>query len=97
MFFAKNEAQTGLVFRSPQEIIHSGKIKVHFAGEFWFKFFDLEVDHDITAQSQVIEQQIEKEILVADLEVILTSDEREKARHSRWKRIVPLLRTFAQQ
>src|SRR6267143_1215510 len=77
MFFAKDEAQTRLVFRPPQEIVHSGQIKVHFASEFRLEFFDLKIDHDVAAQSQMIEKQIEKEVLVTDFEVILPSNERE--------------------
>jgi hypothetical protein len=77
MFSAKNEAQTGLVFRPPQEIVHSGQIEIHFAGELRLEFFDLEIDHDVAPQSQMVEKQVEKEVLVADCEVILTSNKRE--------------------
>jgi hypothetical protein len=42
-FFAKNEAQTGLVLGLAQEIVYSRQIKVHLSCEFRFKFFDLEI------------------------------------------------------
>jgi hypothetical protein len=63
-----------LVFRSPQQIIHRGQIKIHLPCEFWFEFFDLEIDHDVATQSQMIKKQVEKEILTADFEVILASN-----------------------
>jgi hypothetical protein len=76
-FLTKHESQTRLVLGLAQEIVHSRQIKAHFAGEFRLAFFDLEIDHDVTAQSQVVEQQVIKEVLPADLQWVLTSYERE--------------------
>ena len=56
-------------------VIHHAAIEVHFAGVFGLEIAALEVDYHITAQFQMVEQQVDVKILLADIKMILSSNE----------------------
>ena len=60
-----------------EEVIDGGEVKVHLAEMFRCETARLELDDDMAAETGVVEEQIEEEVLVADLEVDLASDEGE--------------------
>jgi hypothetical protein len=53
------------------------QIKIHFACKLRFELLDFQIDHHATAQTQVVEQQVEIKILVADIQTILAADKGE--------------------
>ena len=59
-----------------QVIVDGGKIEIHFTGELRLEVFDFKIDDDEAAQMEMIEKQVEKEVLVANFERILTANER---------------------
>ena len=58
-------------------VIDDAQVEIHLAGVLGLELAFLQVDHDEAAQFQVVEQQIDVEIAVADLQVILAADEGE--------------------
>ena len=55
--------------------IDSGEIKAQLPKMLRLEFATLEFDHYLTAQLQVIEQQVDKKFVTADIEQYLTADE----------------------
>ena len=51
------------------------EIEIHFAELLRLKFFDLEVERDQALQPAMIEQQVEREVRVADLQAQFLADE----------------------
>ena len=74
------------VGRMAQQIINGRQVKVHLARVLRLEVVDLEIDDDEAAQAQVIEEEIEVEVLVADLEVILAADKGEAPAELKEKR-----------
>jgi methyl coenzyme M reductase subunit D len=60
-----------------QPVIDGRQVEFHPAGILRLEVVDLEVDHNEAPQAQVKEEEIEVEVLVADLEVILAADKGE--------------------
>ena len=60
-----------------QLVIHGGEIKIHFAGEFRFKGFHFQINHDVAPQPEMIKQQVEVIILAAHFQMILPADKGE--------------------
>jgi hypothetical protein len=48
-----------------KKVVDGREIKVHLAGEFRLERFHLQIDYDVSAQLQVVEEEIDVEILVA--------------------------------
>jgi hypothetical protein len=60
-----------------QFVVHDTQIEVHLAGVLGFELAGLEINDDKTAQGQVIEQQVDVEILLANRDVVLPANEGE--------------------
>ena len=56
-------------------VVDRGEIEIHFARGFGGKVACLEIDDDEAAQLQVIEEEIEVEVLIANVQVNLPSDQ----------------------
>ncbi len=74
---AEEQADGGLIVGVLHPVVHGGEIEIHFPGEFGLEGFHLEIDHDIAAKAQVIEEEIDIVILSPDFEMDLTPDQRE--------------------
>ena len=61
----------------PEQVVHDRTIKIHLADGFRCEGFGFQVEHNETAEFQVIEKQIEIEIVAANFEMILAADEGE--------------------
>ncbi len=59
----------------PQQIVGGGKIEIQLTDERRIEGNGLEFDHDIAAQLQVIEQQVDDEVLIPDFEWYLPAYE----------------------
>src|SRR5437762_3888882 len=68
-----------------QEIVHRREIKVDLSGIRRLEFSRLQIDHDITTQFQMVKKQIDVEIVAADLQMILLSDESKSCPHLKQK------------
>jgi carbamoylphosphate synthase large subunit len=55
----------------------TAQAEIHFAGILRLELVDLQIDDDKAAKPQVVAEQVDIEILAANLEVILTANERE--------------------
>ena len=60
-----------------QHVVYRRQVEVHLADVLGLEGANLDLDNDESAQTQVVEQQIEPVFLTADLERVLTADERE--------------------
>ena len=58
-------------------VIDDAQVEVHLAGVFGLELPFLQVDHDEAAQLQVVEQEVDVEVAVADFQVKLPADEGE--------------------
>jgi hypothetical protein len=67
----------GLVLRSAQPILDQGDIEAELAGIARVELGGLELDDDVPKLFDVEEQQIDEEVIALDIEVDLTTDERE--------------------
>jgi len=62
---AKDEADAGLVVGMPQKVVDRREIEVHLAGELRLERFHLQIDHDVSTDLQVVEEEVDVELLVA--------------------------------
>lgn len=67
----------GLVLRSAQPILDQGDVEAELAGIARVELGGLELDDDVPKLFDVEEQQIDEEVIALDIEVDLTTDERE--------------------
>ncbi len=77
LVLAEDQADGGLIGRVAQPVIHDVAVEVHLAGVLGLEGAFLEVDHDEAAEAEMIEEQVEVEIIVADIEAVLPADEGE--------------------
>jgi hypothetical protein len=61
----------------PQQVVGGGEIEVQLTHERRVEWHGLEFDDHVAAQRQVVEEQIEVEVLLADLQVDLSPDKSE--------------------
>jgi hypothetical protein len=66
-----------LIGRVPNFVIDNVEVEIHFAGIFGFELSGLKFDHDKAAERQMVKQQIDVEIIFADRDMKLPSDEGE--------------------
>src|SRR5436309_6647902 len=71
---AQEQADGGLISGMAQHVVDGGEIEVQLAHEGRIERDGLELDNDVTAQLQVIKQEVNPEILVADFERHLPTD-----------------------
>lgn len=74
---AEQEADRRLVIGVAEEIVGRREVEVELADERGIERDRLELDDDEAAKLQVIEEEVEVKVLVADLEVDLAADEGE--------------------
>jgi hypothetical protein len=74
---AQDEPDRGLISRVSQEIVDGRQVEVHFASVFGFERRHLQIDHHETPQLEMVKEQIDPELLAADLDWVLAADERE--------------------
>jgi hypothetical protein len=72
---AQNQADAGLVLRVAQQVVRRRKVEVHLAGILGLELANLEIDHNIAAQLEMVEQHVQVVVLVGHFEVILAADE----------------------
>ena len=77
LVLAEDQADGRLVGRVAQPVVHHVAVEVHLAGVLGLEGAFLQVDDHEAAQAQVVEQQVDVEVLLADVEVILPPDEGE--------------------
>ena len=61
----------------PEEVIDGGEIKVHLAGVFGSELVHLEINNNEASKSEVVKEEIDKEILAFNFEWVLTSNKGE--------------------
>jgi hypothetical protein len=66
-----------LVVRMAKQVLGRGEVEVQLPHEGGIEGNGLELDNDMAAQLEMIEEQVEVELLAADLETHLSADERE--------------------
>ena len=76
---AENETEGGAVGGMAELVVDDGAIEIHLADVFRLEVAAFEFDDDEAAELEVIEEQVEVEIFVADGEVVLAADEGEAA------------------
>lgn len=74
---AEDEAHGRLVVRMPQYVVHRIEIEVHLASVLGGKWTSLEVNDQVAAELQVIEEQINVIVLVTDGQSELVTDKSE--------------------
>ena len=79
--FAKQEADGGLVIGVAQKVVHGGAVEVDLADITGHKVAGLEFHNDITAEPEVIEEKIDREVVIPDFEANLPPDEGESGSH----------------
>ena len=74
---AQDQADCRLVGGVLQSIVDDVAVKVELARVLRLELPRLQIDHHERPQSQVIEQQIDVEVLVPDIQTVLSTDKRE--------------------
>jgi len=75
--FAEQEADGGLVVRMFDLGIHGAEVETKFADVLGLEGAGFEFDHDVAAEFQVIEEEIDEEIVASHFKRNLTTDEGE--------------------
>jgi len=75
--FAEQEADGGLVVREFDLGIHGAEVETEFADVLGLEGAGFEFDHDVAAEFQVIEEEIDEEIVASHFKRNLTTDEGE--------------------
>ena len=78
---AEQQADGGGVVGVAHQVVHGGEVQVHLADEGGAERDRLELDDDVPAELEVVEQQVHAEVAVADLEEHLPADEGESGPH----------------
>src|SRR4051812_2255854 len=74
---AEDEADGGLVVGVPEEVVDGGEVEAHLAGVLGLEVRHLELDDDVAAQAEVVEEEVEEEVPAAHGQRILGADEGE--------------------
>jgi hypothetical protein len=74
---AQNDTNGRLVIFMSERVIHGRKVEIHFPREFRLEIFDFELENHKAAQRQMVEKQIEVEVLLANLQMVLTANKTE--------------------
>ena len=59
----------------PKTVVHGGEVEVHLAGGFGREVARFQVHHEEAAEMQVVKEKVEVEVLPADFEMHLPTDE----------------------
>ena len=59
----------------PHQVVGRREVKVHLPRELGLERLGLQVDHDVPAEAEVIEERVEVKVVTADLEVEVFRDE----------------------
>lgn len=76
VFAAKDQPDAGIVARFTVPIIQRRETKIHLAGVLGLERAHLQVNRDQAAQPPLIEEQVDIDILAANIEVMLAANER---------------------
>src|ERR1700733_4950822 len=71
---AQNNADARTVISMPKLFINRRKVKIHLAGKLRFKVLNFQIDNHVTTEPDMVEKQVQIEILIADLQVVLTPE-----------------------
>jgi len=74
---AQNQSDRRLLSRSPFMLVEPAEIKLHLPHVPRLKGLKLQLDGDQAAEEAVIEEQVDEEVVVADTQRVLPSNERE--------------------
>ncbi len=74
---AEQQSDGRLVVRMAKQVVHGGEVHVHLADEAGVEGDGLEFHHDVAAELQMVEEQIEIEVWSPDLQMDLSADEGE--------------------
>lgn len=72
LFLAQQETDGGVVLTRFQLGIHCRKIEVELSSELGLERPGLEFHHDIATKFEVIEKKIDEELVLSDLDAVLT-------------------------
>lgn len=75
LFPAEQQADGGLVVRVPQEVVHGGEVEIELADVAWREGAGFQLDDDVAAELEVIEEKIERVVFIAHFQAHLPSDE----------------------
>ena len=78
---AEQQADGGRVVGVAHQVVHGREVQVHVADEGGAERHRLELDDDVPAELEVVEQQVHAEVAIADLEEHLPADEGESGPH----------------
>jgi len=71
---AEDETDGRRVVLEAEEVVDGGAVEVHLSGILGFEVALLEIDDDEAAEVEVIEEEVEVELAVADFEAVLAAD-----------------------
>jgi hypothetical protein len=74
---AEQEADGGLIVGVAQEIVHGGAVEIELADIAGLEGAGFQLDDDVAAQTQVVEQQVEIEVIATDLQMNTPADKGE--------------------
>ena len=78
---AEQQPDGGRVVGVAHQVVHGGEVPVHLADEGGAERHRLELDDDVPAELEVVEQQVHADVGVANLEEHLPADEGESGPH----------------
>ena len=78
---AEQQADGGRVVGVAHQVVDGGEVQVHLADEGGAERHRLELDDDVPAELEVVEQQVHAEVAVANLKEHLPADEGESGPH----------------
>lgn len=74
---AEEEADGGGVLRGAQEVVDGRAVEVELAGVLGTERAHLQVDDDVAVELDVVEDEVDEEVVLADREVVLAAEEGE--------------------
>ena len=74
---AEQDTERRPVVRVTQQIVDGGEVEIELPGVLRLKGGELEVDDHVAAQAYMVKEEIEVEILAANLQVVLAAEEGE--------------------
>ncbi len=75
--FADQNAERWAVGFGADLAVDRGDVEVHLARELGLELDDLQIDHDVAVQLQVIEQQVDAVVVAVDVDLVLPAGEGE--------------------
>jgi hypothetical protein len=77
----------GLVVRMPEYIVDRREIEIHLAGELGLRSFHFQVDRNVCAQLQMVEEEVDKKLPVTHFQPVLAAHKREA--HAEFEKELP--------